>query len=64
MKRLIVKYILFPLVLRNFRKRMNGEIPDKWYWGDIQLFRLGYRIYIDFGNSFEDSLFVLYLEKR
>lgn len=58
MKWLIAKYILFPLTIRNFKKRILGKKPDKWYWADKLLLKWGYFIkYL--GPIKHDSLFVL-----
>lgn len=27
--------VLYPLIVRNFRKREAGLIPDEWYWADM-----------------------------
>jgi hypothetical protein len=26
--------VLRPLILRNYRLRMAGKLPDRWYWAD------------------------------
>lgn len=42
MKRLIAKYILYPLTYRNYRLRESGKLPDKWYWADTLLIKWGF----------------------
>ena len=44
MKYLIYKYILKPLILRNYRARMTGLKPDKWYWADELAAKWGFSI--------------------
>lgn len=38
----IVLLILFPLTLRNYRRRWLGIEPDRWYWGDVWMMRCGW----------------------
>lgn len=44
MKRLVAKYILFRLVVGNYKQRIMGELPDKWYWADVLLLKWGYSV--------------------
>jgi hypothetical protein len=34
--------ILQPLILRNYRLREEGKLPDEWYWADHISARMGY----------------------
>ena len=42
MKWVIAKFILYPLVYRNYKLRQLGKLPDKWYWADVKLTQGGY----------------------
>ncbi len=33
--------VLIPLVVRNYRLREQGELPDEWYWADQVLVSWG-----------------------
>ena len=39
MKWIIGKLILRPLVVRNYRLRCEGVLPDEWYWADKLLMK-------------------------
>ena len=47
MKYLIARLILMPIVLRDYRLRMQGRRPDRWHWADRMLVRLGYVVTVD-----------------
>jgi len=34
--------ILKPLIKRNYRLRMEGKLPDEWYWADKIAVKFGY----------------------
>ena len=36
--------VLRPLILRNYRLREQGKLPDEWYWADRRAFLWGYTI--------------------
>jgi len=42
MKWLIYKIMLKPLILRNYRMRRAGLLPDEWYWADRKALDWGY----------------------
>lgn len=35
-------WLLVQLVARNYRQRIAGLKPDRWYWADKLLLQLGY----------------------
>ena len=39
--------LLKPLIKRNYRLRMLGEVADEWYWADSLSANLGYFVYIE-----------------
>lgn len=39
-----VALALWPLVVRNYRLRLNGVLPDEFYWADMWLLRLGWTV--------------------
>lgn len=42
MRKLIFVAVLKPLILRNYRLRAAGKLPDEWYWADHLAMRWGY----------------------
>ena len=45
MKKFIARFLSTKYLIKkrdeNFRLRMEGEKPDKWYWADVELMRRG-----------------------
>ena len=42
MRYLIYRFMLSPLIRRNYRLRNSGVLPDEWYWADALALRWGY----------------------
>lgn len=42
MRYLVARFFLMPLVTRNYRRRMAGEVADEFYWADRWMLELGY----------------------
>lgn len=42
---LYFKTVLRPLILRNYRLRAEGKLPDEWYWADSLAVSWGF--YVD-----------------
>lgn len=42
MARAIYRFVLAPLVRRNYALREAGKRHDEWYWAELLALRLGY----------------------